>query len=74
MSKEDFKALKFGNVVKGDWGQYLVVTNIIRDENNEVKYIGFVPAVSIDDEKLCGLEVVSKATVETLLLGRTVQS
>jgi len=70
MTQDEFNKIRHGNVIKTEFDDLGVVSQVIRDESGNVKYVGWIPAFGI--EQADAIHIVSDTTVETYLTGRTV--
>lgn len=71
MDSKTFNGLKFGNVIEGPSGEKRIVTQVIRDANGNVSFIGTMPAMSFGDVQ-GSWKVVSASTIQTSLVGTTI--
>jgi hypothetical protein len=70
MQPDQFKALKYGNVVQDKTGTKFVVLHVVRDDAGNALHAGLIPA--IDATAAPDYILVSTRSSETFLSGRTV--
>lgn len=71
MTTEEFNNLKHGNVLRTEFGDLGVVSQVVRDVEGKVQFVGWVPAFDI--HQASSIQIVSDSYVETFFSGRTVR-